>query len=138
MPLNQFRRCLGLGLKSRPPIDNPGARLDSGMEGRFTGLIWQRLPEVLFFLVAMCASPFRNCACAERNHMGGRRRKRGSQRPRATLRREIHAAQEGLEAWVGASEIATSPGLGSRGMTIKVPHSSPLDRGSGRAKPGFP
>jgi hypothetical protein len=54
----------------------------------------------------MCASPFRNCACAERNHMGGRRRKRGSQRPRAAagsreaaslLRSALPGRQGGLD-----------------------------------------
>jgi hypothetical protein len=33
--------------------------------------------------------------------IGGRRRKRGSQKPRATLRRKTHAPQEALELRVG-------------------------------------
>ena len=37
LPLNQFLRCLGFGMISRLPIDNPGVWLDSGVEGRFTG-----------------------------------------------------------------------------------------------------
>jgi hypothetical protein len=49
----------------------------------------------------MYASRFRNCVCTERNRIGGARKKWGSQRPRATLRREIHAAQEFLDARVG-------------------------------------
>ena len=47
----------------------------------------------------------RNSVCGERNRIGGARKKRGSQKPRATLRREIHAAQEVLEARVGAHEV---------------------------------
>ena len=50
----------------------------------------------------MYASGFRNCAFTERNRMGGARKKRGGQKPQATLRREIHAAQEALEARAGA------------------------------------
>ena len=64
--------------------------------------IWQRWSEGLFPLVAMHASRFRNCVGAERNRVGGARNKWGSQRPRATLRLEIHAAQEALEARAGA------------------------------------
>jgi hypothetical protein len=52
----------------------------------------------------MHASRFRNCAFAERSSIGGARKKGGSQRPRAALRREIHAAQEALEARVGADD----------------------------------
>lgn len=33
-----------------------------------------------------------NCVCAEWNRIGGAAKKRGSQKPRATLRREVHAA----------------------------------------------
>ena len=50
----------------------------------------------------MYASRFRDCAFAERNSIGGARKKEGSQRARATLRREIHVAKEALEARVGA------------------------------------
>jgi hypothetical protein len=50
----------------------------------------------------MHAGRFRDCVCAERNRIGGARKKRGSQRPRGTLPREIHVAQEGLEARGGA------------------------------------
>jgi hypothetical protein len=42
---------------------------------------------------------------SQRNRVGGARRKRGSQRARATLRREVHAAREVLEARVGAQGI---------------------------------
>ena len=55
----------------------------------------------MFSLVVMYASRFRNCVCAERNRTGGAGKKRGSQRPRATLRREVHAAQEFLKARAG-------------------------------------
>jgi hypothetical protein len=51
------------------------------------------------------ASRFRNCVCTERNRIGGARKKWGIQRPGATLRREIHAAQEVLEARVGAEGL---------------------------------
>jgi len=50
----------------------------------------------------MYASRFRNCAFAERNRIGGAHKKRGSQRPRVTLRWETHAAQEFPEARGGA------------------------------------
>ena len=70
------------------------------MKGRFTGTIRLGWLEGLFSLVAMYASRFRSCAFAERNCMGGRRKKWGSQKTRATLRREIHAAQKVLEARV--------------------------------------
>jgi hypothetical protein len=43
LPLNQFRRCLGFGLISRLPIDNPGAWLGSGVEGRLSGTILSEL-----------------------------------------------------------------------------------------------
>ena len=51
--------------------------------------------------MAMHASRFRNCVYTERNRIGGRHEKRGSQKLLATLRREVHAAQEVLEAQVG-------------------------------------
>jgi hypothetical protein len=60
-------------------------------------------------LVVMYASRFRNCLCAERNRIGGARKKRGSQKPRATLRQEVHAAQEVLEARVGAPGVPIPP-----------------------------
>ena len=52
-----------------------------------------------------------NCVCTERNRLGGAGKKRGSQRPRAILGREIHAAQEvseagstdGEQAWAGGT-----------------------------------
>jgi len=74
-------------------------------EGRFPGTIWQRRPEGLFSLVAMHVSRFRNCAFAERNRIGGARKKWESQKPRVNLRREIHAAQECLEARVAAQRV---------------------------------
>jgi len=58
--------------------------------------------EALFSLVVMCVTRFCNYRCTERNRIGDARKKRGSQWPRATLRREVHAAQEVLEARVGA------------------------------------
>jgi hypothetical protein len=69
------------------------------------GRISQSWSEGLGSLVAMYASRFRNCVCAERNRIGGAHNKRGSQKPRATLRREIHAAQEFLKARAGVREI---------------------------------
>src|SRR5208337_2088845 len=81
------------------------AKRHSGLEGRFTGTIWQRQSEGLFFLVVMCASRFRYCAFTERHRIGGARKKRGSQRPPATLRWEIHATQQVLEARVGAQAV---------------------------------
>ena len=71
----------------------------------FPGTIWHSWSEGLCSLVAMCVSRFRNCVCAEWNRIGGRRKKRGSQTPQATLRREIHAAQEVLKARLGAQEV---------------------------------
>jgi hypothetical protein len=56
----------------------------------------------VFSLVAMHASRFRNCVYTERNRIGGRHEKRGSQKLLATLRREVRAAQEVLEAGFGA------------------------------------
>ena len=57
LPLNQFRRCLGFGLISRLPIDNPGAWLGSGVEGRFPGTIrtrWgQRRPTLVLLTPSM-------------------------------------------------------------------------------------
>ena len=58
-----------------------------------------------FSLVVMYASRFRECVCTERNRMGGTRKKWASQRPRATLRREVHAAQKALEAQRGEREL---------------------------------
>jgi len=52
----------------------------------------------------MYASRFRDCVCAEQNRIGGAHKKWGSQKLRATLRWEIHAAQEALEAWPGGGE----------------------------------
>ena len=72
------------------------------MEGRLTGTIWQRWSEGLCSLVAMHAGRFRNCVCTDRNRIGGVRKKWGSQRLRATLRREVHASHQILEARVGA------------------------------------
>ena len=54
----------------------------------------------------MYASRFRNCVGAERNRIGGARKKRGSQKTRATLRREVHAAQMALEARAGARGLS--------------------------------
>jgi hypothetical protein len=50
----------------------------------------------------MYASPFRNCAFAEWNRIGGAHKKRGSQKTQATLLGEVHAAEEVLEARAGA------------------------------------
>ena len=74
-------------------------------KGRFTGTIWQRRPEGLFSLVVMHASRFRNCVYAERDRIGGERKKRGSQKTRATLRREVHEPQEVLQA-CGAQSVS--------------------------------
>jgi len=71
-------------------------------KGRFTGTISQRWSGGLFSLVAMYASRFGNFLCAEWNRIGGTSKKSGSQKTRASLRREIHAAQEVLEARAGA------------------------------------
>jgi len=64
----------------------------------------------------MYASRFRNCVCTERHRIGGARKKRGSQWLRATLRREVHAAQEALEAQTGGRGLHQAfhrgPGLG--------------------------
>ena len=65
------------------------------MKGRFHR---HNLAEEAGRAVAMYASRFRNCVCTERNHIGGARKKRGSQMPRATLQREVHTAQEVQEA----------------------------------------
>jgi len=62
-------------------------------------------PEGPFSLVVMYASRFRKCVCAERNRIGGAREKRGGQRPRATLRWEVHATQEVLDARGGAQQV---------------------------------
>ena len=78
---------------------------DCWREGRFTGTIWQRRPEGLFSLVVMHASRFRNCVYAERDRIGGERKKRGSQKTRATLRREVHEPQEVLQA-CGAQSVS--------------------------------
>ena len=75
----------------RFPITRPSSRPVSG-KLVFTGTIWQRWSEGLCSLVVMYASRSRNCVCAERNRIGGARKKRGSQKPRATLRWEIHPA----------------------------------------------
>jgi len=56
-------------------------------------------------LVVMYASRFRECVCTERNRMGGTRKKWGSQKSRATLRREVHAAQEVLKPRVRAQGV---------------------------------
>jgi len=53
--------------------------------------------------MAMQAGRFRNCAFAERNSIGGESKKRGAKGRGAALRREIHPAQEVLEARVGAA-----------------------------------
>jgi hypothetical protein len=82
-----------------------GSLHDCWWEGRFTGTIRERWSEALCSLAAINGSRFRNCVFAERNRIGGAHKKRGSQRPRKTLRREIHAAQEVLEARVGAEGI---------------------------------
>jgi len=99
----------GLGMISRLPIDYPGVWLDSGMEGRFTGTIPQRWSQGLFSLVVMYASRFRNCTCTERNRIGGARKKRESQEAWGALRREIHAAQQALEARVGPQAVEYRP-----------------------------
>jgi hypothetical protein len=65
----------------------------------------ERWSEGLFSRVAIHASRFRNCAFAERNRIGGPRKKRGSQKTRATLRRDVHAALEALEARGGAKQV---------------------------------
>jgi len=64
-----------------------------------------RWSEGLSSLVAMYASRFRNFAFASRNHLGSAEKKAGNQAPRATLRREVHPAQEVLEARAGVREI---------------------------------
>jgi len=66
----------------------------------------------------MSASRFRNCAFAERNRIGGARKKWGSQKPRATLRREIHAAEGVLEARVRGQAIP--PQLDAKGAINKI------------------
>ena len=71
----------------------------------FTGAIRLGRREGLCSLVAMYASRFRNCVCAERNPIGGARKNRRSHKTRVTLRREVHAAQEVLEARVGVQVI---------------------------------
>jgi hypothetical protein len=75
------------------------------LEACFPGPIRFGRSEGLFSLVAMYASRFRDCVCKERNRAGGARKKRGSQRPRATLQWEVHAAQEVLEA-CGARSVS--------------------------------
>jgi hypothetical protein len=92
----------GFGTKSWLPVRN-----------RVTCPIWRKAclsgpirlgwAERLCPLVAMYASRFRNSVCTERNRIGGACKKWGSQRSRATLQREVHAAQEVLEARVGSS-----------------------------------
>jgi len=82
----------------------PGFKVQSS---HFPGRAFHRhnLAEVVGRAVlpfVMYAGRFRNCVCAERSRIGGARKKWGSQKPRATLRREVHTAQEVLEARVGA------------------------------------
>jgi hypothetical protein len=74
-------------------------------EACFTGTIWQRRARGPCSLVAMYAGRFRNCVYAEPNRIGSARKKWASQRPRATLRRKIHAAQDALEAEAGVREV---------------------------------
>jgi hypothetical protein len=93
---------------------------------RFTCTIWQRCPDGLFSLVAMCVSRFRNCALAERNHIGDARKIWGSQKPRATLRREVHVAQEGLEARAGLESLLRA--FPVEGVKIRHSVSDPHDR----------
>ena len=49
----------------------------------------------------MHARRFRTSAFAERDRIGGTRKKKGRRRPRAILRREVHAAREIQEAQRG-------------------------------------
>jgi len=87
------------------------------LNGRFTGTIGQRWSEELFSLVAMYASRFGSFVCAERNRIGGARKKWESQRPSATLLREVHAALVALEAQRGERGLHQAfhrgPGLGA-------------------------
>ena len=107
-PINDFHVidcvAIGFGMKSRLPVRNR-LTCPTRRKARFPGPIRLGWSEGLCFLVVMYASRFRNCVCAERNRIGGARRKWGSQRPRATLRWEIHAAQEVLETRVGAQGV---------------------------------
>jgi hypothetical protein len=100
--------------------------------GRFTGTIWQRGLEGLCSLVVMYASPFRDCAFAERNRIGGARKKKRSQKTWGTLRREVHAAQEVLEARVGAqgrrSEHSSHGPSEAKGVDYHSSKNSPASR----------
>lgn len=83
--------------------------------------------------MALYARRFRNCVCTERNRIGGTRKKRGSQKPRAILRWTIHAAQRVLEARVRAEcrESCCNPSYRSTSSSIQMlPETSIMGRTS--------
>ena len=73
---------------AHPSTCPPWAGSDSGREGRFTGTIWQRWSEGLFSLIVVHAGRSHNCAFAERNRIGGARKKWERQGARTTFRQD--------------------------------------------------
>jgi hypothetical protein len=91
-------------MKSRLPVKYRLTRL-TWVKACFTGPIRPGCSEGAVSFGSGNAS-LRNWACTELDRIGGARKKRGNQKPRATLRREIRAAQEFLGAWPGGQTKA--------------------------------
>ena len=139
-----------------PASSLPSASLPAPFKARdaqcqgslFTGPIRFGPSEGLCSLVAMYASRFRNCVRTERNRAGGGRKKRGGQSPRATLRREVHAAQQVMEARDSIISSESSPPASGRCQqegwrrtgkaTLEVERLGSLDSGLCSTAPRWP
>jgi hypothetical protein len=78
------------------------------MRGHFRVLPKYRF---LFSRGFMDTGRLRNCMCTEENRIGGTRKKSRSQKTRAILRGEVHAAHKVLEAQVGVQAVKSRLGF---------------------------
>ena len=91
--------AIGFGMNSRLPVRNR-LTCPTWRKACFPGTIRLGRSEGLFSLGSGSQSIPQLRMCGTESHRG-RTQETGSQWPRATLRREIHAAQEFLDARVG-------------------------------------
>ena len=104
----------GLGMKSRLPVRNR-LTCPTWREAGFTGPIRLGRSEGLFSLGSRNQSVPRLCSCARKPHYGSMQETGAGNTPRATLRREILAAQGVLEARSG--KVSQGKNCSSKGLT---------------------
>ena len=90
----------GFRMNSRFPVRNR-LTCPTWRKACFTGPTRLGWSEGIFSLGSGSQSIPRLCRCARKSHYGGMQETGTSHTPRATLRPEVHAAQEVLEARVG-------------------------------------